>query len=242
VNVAACGGLSPATLGITLTGGTVIASEWTTGNATSNAETQLATPYEIAVGTLAPTTEVLAADGTASNANPLIIRNQVGLGAVIVTLVPHMIGIDERAHPSMPWLMNGLAEKLMHVEEVLLANGERPTGEIMYQVNKAKAGWVVTVMNNFSVDKSQTGIARVDRTNFVDVVLRTVLLVTTATEYTQSRVLALDKVTNGAAVVTTSVSLRTCRRYSGRRVCLNSGPLRCGRRALVLAGYWWAYL
>lgn len=33
-----------------------------------------------------------------------------------------------------------------------------------YQVNKAKVGWVVTLMNNFGVDKTQTGLSRVDRT------------------------------------------------------------------------------
>lgn len=131
VNVAASAGLTPAMLGITLTSGTIVASEWVAGNATVNTGTQPATPYEIAVGTLAPTAEVLAADGTASNANPIAIRNQVGAGAVILTLVPHMIGLDERAHPAMPWLMNGLTQNLLPVE-VLLANGERPSGEIMY--------------------------------------------------------------------------------------------------------------
>ena len=68
------------------------------------------------MGTLSATAEVLVADGTASNANPVVIRQPVGSGAVIVTLVPHMIGLDERAHPAMPWLMNGLTAELMPIE------------------------------------------------------------------------------------------------------------------------------
>jgi hypothetical protein len=209
INVAACTGLPPAMLGITLTGATVVASEWIAGNFTSNSGSYPTTPYEISVGTLAPTAEVLAADGAASNANPVAIRNQVGAGAVILTLVPHMIGIDERAHPAMPWLMNGLTENLLPVEVLLAASGKRPTGEIMYQVNKAKQGYVVTLMNNFGVDKTQTGLARVDRSKYVDVLLRTVLPIKTATEYTQSppRMLEVQQVTN-ATVVTTTVSLR----------------------------------
>ena len=37
----------------------------------------------------------------------------VGAGAVILTLVPHNVGLDERAHPVLPWLMNGLTESLV---------------------------------------------------------------------------------------------------------------------------------
>ncbi len=60
-----------------------------------------------------------------------------------------------------------------------------PQGEIMYQLNKTKDGWLVLLVNNRGVDKTQHGVARVDRTAFVDFVLRTKLPVKAAREYTQ---------------------------------------------------------
>jgi hypothetical protein len=63
----------------------------------------------------------------------------------------------------------------------------------MYQLNRTKNGWLVMLMNNNGVDKTPNGIARVDRRQFVDVVVRTSLPVQSAKEYTQSRDVALDK-------------------------------------------------
>ena len=83
-------------------------------------------------------------------------------GAVILTLVPHLVGLDERAHPSLPYLLNGLAANLVPVE-VRRPDGSRTEGEVMYQVNKIKDGYLVLVMNNIGVDKTQSGVARVDR-------------------------------------------------------------------------------
>src|SRR5262249_6150078 len=117
---------------------------------------------------------------------PLITRNQVGEGAVIVTLVPNFLGLDERAHPCIPYLMNGLNDGLLPVD-VRLADGKRPQGEIMYQLNKTKDGWLVGLFNNRGIDKTQTGIARVDRRALTDVVLRTKLTVKSAKEWTEPR-------------------------------------------------------
>ena len=47
---------------------------------------------------------------------PLITRHKVGEGAVILTLCPRMLGLDERAHPALPYLMNGLTRDLLPVE------------------------------------------------------------------------------------------------------------------------------
>ncbi len=110
-----------------------------------------------------------------------------------------MLGHDERAHPALPYLMNGLTAGLLPVE-VRLADGERPTGEIMYQVNRTKDGWLVTLVNNRGVDKTQNGVARVDRRQFVDVVLRTTLPVKSAKEYTGPRELALTKGAAGSEI------------------------------------------
>ena len=59
--------------------------------------------------------------------------------------------------------------------QVRMPNGARPAGEVMFQVNKAAVGWLVTLVNNKGVDKTQSGIARVDRSRHVDVVLHTAL-------------------------------------------------------------------
>ena len=91
----------------------------------------------------------------------------------------------------MPYLMNGLTSQLLPVE-VLSAGGNRPSGQIMHQLNRAKDGYVVTLVNNQGVDKTQNGIARVDRRAFVDVLVRTKLLVRSARELTQPRELAIE--------------------------------------------------
>jgi hypothetical protein len=86
----------------------------------------------------------------------------------------------------LPYLMNGLTQNLLPVE-VRMPNGDRPSGQIMYQVNKTKDGYVVMLMNNSGVDKTQNGVARVDRRQFVDVVVKTSLPVKSAKEYTGPR-------------------------------------------------------
>jgi hypothetical protein len=133
---------------------------------------------------------------------PLITRRAVGAGSVIVVLVPHLVGLDERAHPAIPWLMNGLTDKLLPIE-VRLADGKRPAGEVQYSVNRTKDGYLVALYNHRGIDKTQTGIARVNRRAFADVVLRTALPVTNAREYTGPRDLQMQR--DGA---TTEVRLR----------------------------------
>src|SRR5947207_15549302 len=95
--------------------------------------------------------------------------------------------------------MNGLTRALVPVE-VRLANGAEPNGEIMYQVNRTRDGWLVALINNRGLDKTQHGVARVDRKAFVDVVVRTRLDVTSAKEYTEPRDLTVEKGPNGAGV------------------------------------------
>ena len=54
-------------------------------------------------------------------------------------------------------------------------------------MNQTKDGYVVLLMNNRGVDKTQNGVARVDRRQAVDVVVRTTLRVKSAREYTGPR-------------------------------------------------------
>jgi hypothetical protein len=191
LNIEAARGLPEKLLGLRPTGKYVRAEEWSPdgGNARPT------TPYEVARVDLAGARAL----AWAGPKQPLIARHAVGAGAVIVTLVPHLIGLDERAHPSIPFLLNGLTERLLPVE-VRLADGRRPRGEVMYQVNRTKDGYLVSLINPRGIDKTQNGIARVDRRAGVDVVLSTALPVRSAEEMTGPAGLAVRRQGSGATV------------------------------------------
>src|SRR5262249_47274284 len=130
---------------------------------------------------------------------PLIARHTLGKGAVIVTLCPRMLGQDERAHPALPYLLNGLTEDLLPVE-VRRADGSPLEGELMYQVNRTRDGYLVLLVNNRGVDKTPNGVARVDRRQFVDAVIRTRLKVKAAREQTAPAELKAVAGTDGTEV------------------------------------------
>src|SRR5262249_42116371 len=84
--------------------------------------------------------------------------------------------------------------------EVRRADGKPLSGEVMYQVNKTKDGYLILLVNNRGVDKTQNGVARVDRRAFADVVLRTSLPVESVREYTEPRDLTAVKGEAGTEV------------------------------------------
>jgi hypothetical protein len=178
VNIAAAKGLPAKLLGLQPTGQTTTAEEWSPDGGAARP----AVPYDVA-GVELSGAKVLA---WATPKVPLVTRNAVGDGAVIVTLAPRMLGQDERAHPALPWLMNGVTAGLLPVE-VRKADGSPLSGEVMYQVNRTKDGWLIMLMNNRGVDKTQHGVARVDRRAYVDVAVRTALSVKSAKEWTEPR-------------------------------------------------------
>jgi hypothetical protein len=169
-------------LGFKFNGKTERAETWTPGDSAE----QAATPFQV-IGALVSSEQILASAGKF----PLLVRNAVGTGAVITILVPRGLGLDERAHPVLPYLMNGLTRNLLPVD-VRNANGKPLSGEIMFQVNRTKDGYVVLLVNNRGVDKTQHGIARVDRRQFVDVVVEPTFRVKSAKEYTDPRDLKLE--------------------------------------------------
>jgi hypothetical protein len=116
---------------------------------------------------------------------PLAVRNTVGDGAVVTILVPRGLGLDERAHPVLPHIMNGLTAGLLPVDV-------KPAGEVMYQVNRTKDGFLVALFNNRGVDKTQNGVARVDRRQAVEVVLKARGPVKSAKDWTDPRDLAVS--------------------------------------------------
>jgi hypothetical protein len=191
INVQAARALPPALLGLRPTGKTEIAEEWRP----EGGEARATTPFEVA-GVQMEGAKVLA---WATPKTPLITRHAVGTGAVLVTLVPRLLGQDERAHPAVLYLLNGLTAGLLPVE-VRRSDGTSLRGEILYQINKTKHGYLVLLVNNQGVDKTQNGVARVDRRAWVDVLLRTRLPFKEVKEYTEPRDLALASGKDGAEV------------------------------------------
>ncbi|HWG44553.1 MAG TPA: hypothetical protein VN688_17370 [Gemmataceae bacterium] len=180
LSIEAARALPPKLLGLRPTGKTRIAEQWQP----EGGEIRSATPFEVAEVERDGAT-VLA---WATPKTPLLTRHVVGEGAVIVALVPRLLGQDERAHPALPYLMNGLTAKLLPIE-VRRADGTPLRGEVLYQINKTRDGYLVLLVNNRGVDKTPNGVARVDRRAFVDVVVRTTLPVKSAREHTEPRAL-----------------------------------------------------
>jgi hypothetical protein len=175
VNVEAARKLPAKLLGLEPAGKTVVAQRWRP----AGGKDVEAVPFEVAAVKLAGAT-VLAEAGEKL---PLIARHAVGKGAVLVTLCPRMLGQDERAHPALPYLLNGLTQGLLPVE-VLRGDGSPLEGELMYQVNRTRDGYLVLLANNRGVDKTPNGVARVDRRQYVDALVRTRLMVKAAREQT----------------------------------------------------------
>jgi hypothetical protein len=176
VNVEAARPLPAGLVGLRPTGNTVVAEQWQP----DGGAVQPATPFEVAEVRLEGA-KVLA---WATPNTPLVTRHALGRGAVLVTLVPRLLGQDERAHPVLPFLLNGLTDGLLPVE-VRRADGKPLGGEVMYQVNRTRDGYLVLLVNNHGVDKTQNGVARVDRRAWVDVLLRTRLPLKGATLYAE---------------------------------------------------------
>src|SRR5262249_34179185 len=108
VNVQAAAALPPKLLGGRPTGKKAGAGEWWPEGGKARA----AVPFEVAEVERAGA-DVLA---WAGGKRPLVTRHAVGKGAVLLTLVPRLLGQDERAHPVLPYLMNGLTDGLLPVE------------------------------------------------------------------------------------------------------------------------------
>lgn len=179
INSTVAGQLPADLLGLRLTGKSSTFDKWSTNNAFQGERTgsRDAIPFDVEGVELKGATPV----AWAGTDTPLITRHAVGSGAVIVTLVPHLVGQDERAHPVIPELATMLSAGLLPVE-VRLPNGNRPDGEIAYQVNKTKTGYIVLLTNNRGIDKTQHGIARVDRTKVSEIVIVTKEKISSAKE------------------------------------------------------------
>ena len=96
----------------------------------------------------------------APNGDPLVTVNKIGKGSVVFAALPDLLGEDERVTPFA-------AHMLAHV--FAAATPLTVRGDVEYLVNRSSNGWLVTLLNNNGVYKTQQGMAQVDRTAYVDV-------------------------------------------------------------------------
>ena len=135
---------------------------------------------------------------TAPNGDPLVTVNKLGKGTVLFSVLPDLLGVDERMTPFAAHLM-------AHV--FTDATPVKISGDVEYLINRTADGWVVTLINNNGVLKPQQGLAQVDRTAYVTVkiALRNGQI-KSATDWVNDRALAVQDVTvqiapGGVAVV-----------------------------------------
>ena len=151
-------------------------------------------PYNVAICSSGKTKPIAYADQD----TPLMLKNQYGEGSVITILVPHLTGMDQRAHPCLPYLMNLLTADIVPFQ-LFTQTKNKLSGEIMYQFNKTGNGWIVALFNNQGIDKTQNGIARVDRTKTVNLEIHTKLNVKEAKEYVYGINIKPLKTDNGSS-------------------------------------------
>ncbi len=93
---------------------------------------------------------------------PLVTVNNVGKGNVVFVAVPDLLGEDERMTPVA-------AHVLAHV--FANATPVKVTGDVEYLSNRTANGWIVTLLNNNGVFKTQQGMAQVDRSAYANVTI-----------------------------------------------------------------------
>ncbi len=135
---------------------------------------------------------------TATNGDPLVTINRVGKGTVVFSALPDLLGEDERMTPFA-------AHMLAYV--FADATPVKVTGDVEYLINRNANGWVVTLLNNNGVFKTQQGMAQVDRNAYVTVTLALRnAKIKSATDWITDRALNPDNLTiqiapGGVAVV-----------------------------------------
>ena len=99
---------------------------------------------------------------TTPKGDPLVTVNKVGRGKVVFVTVPDLLSEDERLTPFVAHLLVHLASEATPV---------RVSGDVEYMINRTARGWVVTLFNDNGVFKPQQGMAEVDRSASVNVMV-----------------------------------------------------------------------
>jgi hypothetical protein len=89
---------------------------------------------------------------------PIVTVNKIGKGSVVFVAVPDLLGKDERMTPFAAHLLAHVFADAAPVKVV---------GDVEYLINRTANGWVVTLLNNNGVFKTQQGMAQVDRSAYV---------------------------------------------------------------------------
>ncbi|HVF87541.1 MAG TPA: hypothetical protein VM866_08115, partial [Pyrinomonadaceae bacterium] len=97
-----------------------------------------------------------------SGGDALVTINRIGRGQIILCAIPDLLGLDERMTPVAAHVLTHLFAG---------ASPVRVKGEVEHLINRTPRGWVVTLFNNFGVNKPQQGMAQVNRSAVVDVEL-----------------------------------------------------------------------
>jgi hypothetical protein len=99
---------------------------------------------------------------TVPSGEPIVTVNKVGQGTVVFAAVPDLLGEDERITPLA-------AHMLAHVFADIVP--VKVTGDVEYLINRTSNSWIVTMLNNNGVFKTQQGMAQVDRSAYVTVTI-----------------------------------------------------------------------
>ncbi|HZN05496.1 MAG TPA: DUF4350 domain-containing protein, partial [Pyrinomonadaceae bacterium] len=94
----------------------------------------------------------------APNGDPLVAVNKVGKGSVVLSALPDWLGQDERMTPFA-------AHMLVHIFADITP--VKVTGDVEYLINRTATSWIITLLNNNGVFKTQQGMAQVDRSAYV---------------------------------------------------------------------------
>jgi len=99
---------------------------------------------------------------TTTSGDPIVTVNKVGKGSVVFSALPDLLGEDERI---TPFAAHTLAHLFVDATPVTVS------GDVEYLINRNSSGWVVTLLNNNGVFKTQQGMAQVDRNAYVNVTI-----------------------------------------------------------------------
>ncbi|HEY0764415.1 MAG TPA: hypothetical protein VGD61_18710 [Pyrinomonadaceae bacterium] len=112
---------------------------------------------------------------TIPDSEPLVTVNKFGKGRVVFVAVPDLLGEDERMVPFAAHLLTHIFADALPL---------KVTGDVEYLINRTANSWVVTLLNNNGVMKTQQGMAQVDRSAYVNVTI-SAKQIQRATEWTQ---------------------------------------------------------
>jgi hypothetical protein len=106
--------------------------------------------------------------------------------------LPDLLGVDERVTPFAAHVLSHIFANVSPV---------KVDGDVEHLINATDAGWVVTLINNNGVFKEQQGMAKVDRSAYVDISLSlSDQKIVKASEWVSNEILSVTPMNQGASV------------------------------------------